>query len=195
MAIQKESLRVLVISKAKQMTDLLVDTLPRSQYNPIVTATSVGEAKRMLITNSFDLLIINTPLEDDFGIQAALEAASNPSLGILLLVKADLFDQVVYKVEEHGIVTLPKPTSKQMLYSTIKMLSAVHFKIKAMEKETLNLKEKMDDIRIITRAKWILVEQLKMSEPQAHHHIEKQAMDRCTKKVTIAENIIRTYER
>ncbi len=195
MAMQKEQLRVLVISKSKQMTDLLVETLPGVQYRPIVSAASVGEAKRMLVTNGFDLLIINTPLEDDFGIQTALDISAEQTIGILLLVKAEIFDQVTYKVEENGIITLPKPTSKQTIYSTIKMMSAMRYKIKAMEKETMNLKGKMDEIRIITRAKWILVDQLNMTEPQAHRHIEKQAMDRCMKKATIAENIIRTYER
>ncbi|HIT05611.1 MAG TPA: ANTAR domain-containing protein, partial [Candidatus Scybalocola faecipullorum] len=55
-------------------------------------------------------------------------------------------------------------------------------------------KNKMNEIQIIDRAKWLLVDQLKMSEPEAHRYIEKQAMDRCVKRVEIAQNILRTYE-
>ena len=43
------------------------------------------------------------------------------------------------------------------------------------------------------RAKWLLVSELKMTEPNAHHYIEKQAMDRCVSKREIAEEIIKTY--
>ena len=32
-----------------------------------------------------------------------------------------------------------------------------------------------------------------MSEPEAHRYIEKQAMDRCIAKKSIAEEIIKTY--
>ncbi len=35
--------------------------------------------------------------------------------------------------------------------------------------------------------------ELKMDEKQAHHFIEKRAMDRCLSKKEIAEEIIKTY--
>ncbi|HBK03882.1 MAG TPA: antitermination regulator, partial [Clostridiales bacterium] len=38
-----------------------------------------------------------------------------------------------------------------------------------------------------------LIEQLKMTEAEAHRHIEKQAMDRCSSKKDIALAIIHTY--
>ena len=51
----------------------------------------------------------------------------------------------------------------------------------------------MEEIRIVNRAKWLLIDSLKMSEPDAHRYIEKQAMDRCVSKKEIAESIIKTY--
>ena len=62
-----------------------------------------------------------------------------------------------------------------------------------MEKKTLSVEEKMEEIRIVNRAKWLLISELKMDEPQAHRYIEKQAMDRCISKKEVAEEIIRTY--
>ena len=47
---------------------------------------------------------------------------------------------------------------------------------------------------MVNRAKWLLISELKMDEPQAHHYIEKQAMDRCVPKKQIAEEIIKTYD-
>ena len=51
----------------------------------------------------------------------------------------------------------------------------------------------MNEIRIVNRAKWLLIGELKMTEPDAHRYIEKQAMDRCVSRCQIAEEIIRTY--
>ncbi len=191
----KEPLRVLVISKSPKMTELLRETLPSNQYTPISSASTVGEAKRILVDHDYDIIVINTPLADDFGVQAAIDLSTEKSSSILILVKSELYDEVTYRVEDNGIVTLAKPTSKQALYSAIKMLGAMRVRLHALEKETVTLRSKMDEIRLITRAKWILIEQLNMTEPQAHRHIEKQAMDRCVKKIEIAQNIIRTYER
>ena len=52
----------------------------------------------------------------------------------------------------------------------------------------------MEEIRLVNRAKWILIEQLKMTEAEAHRFIEKQAMDRCSAKREIALGIIKTYQ-
>lgn len=54
------------------------------------------------------------------------------------------------------------------------------------------LEEKMQEIHIVNRAKLILIEQLKMTEAEAHRFIEKQAMDRCVTRIVIAESIITT---
>ena len=52
----------------------------------------------------------------------------------------------------------------------------------------------MNEVRIINRAKCCLIEYLKMTEPQAHRYIEKQAMDLRQTKREIAESILKTYE-
>lgn len=52
----------------------------------------------------------------------------------------------------------------------------------------------MEDIRVVNKAKWFLIEQLKMTEQEEHRYIEKQAMDRCVTKRVIAENILSTYK-
>ena len=48
----------------------------------------------------------------------------------------------------------------------------------------------MEEIRLVNRAKWLLIEQLKMTEAEAHRHIEKQAMDRCVTRRAVAEDIL-----
>ena len=67
-------------------------------------------------------------------------------------------------------------------------------RMQSFESRVESLETRMEEIKIVNRAKLILVERLKMSEPEAHRFIEKSAMDRCVKKREIAENIIKTYE-
>lgn len=66
-------------------------------------------------------------------------------------------------------------------------------RLRRYEKNTLTIEEKMEEIRLVNRAKWLLIRELHMDEPQAHRYIEKQAMDRCVSKRTIAEEIVKTY--
>ncbi len=72
-------------------------------------------------------------------------------------------------------------------------LSSAREKLRKTEKKTLSIEEKMEEIRIVNRAKWILIRELKLDEQGAHRYIEKQAMDRCISKRIVTEEIIKTY--
>lgn len=63
-----------------------------------------------------------------------------------------------------------------------------------MRRENSQLKQKIEDIRIVDRAKCILISYLNMSEQEAHRYIEKQAMDLRTTRRAVAESLLRTYE-
>ena len=193
MATKRLQHKVLIVSGSDKVYDFLIGLLPTTEFSPIARANSAGEAKRMLLSSSFDLLLINTPLPDEFGLDLALDMCE-ATIGIMLLVKNDMLDQVTYKAEDRGIFTVAKPNTKQTVYSAVKLLTAMTQRLKAMEQKTRSLQDKMADIRAINRAKLLLIENLKMNEQEAHHYIEKQAMNLRAPKREIAENIIRTYD-
>ena len=112
---------------------------------------------------------------------------------VLLLVRNELYDEVFDKVSEHGVFMLSKPLSKQVIEIALDWMESARERLRRLEKKTLSVEEKMEEIRIVNRAKWLLISELKMDEPQAHRYIEKQAMDRCISRKEIAEEIIRTY--
>lgn len=185
---------VLSVSSSQSFSENLCAILPISSFSPICHATSCGEAKRMLVCNSYDIIIINTPLSDEFGTEFALNCANDSNASIILMVKSELFDEVSYKVEEYGIMTIAKPTSKSILYPTFKLAAATHERFKILEKKNENIMAKMEEIRVVNRAKWVLIKYLNMSEERAHRYIEKRAMDMRLPKREVAESIIKTYE-
>lgn len=193
MAVAKKKYRVLVAGSGDKIFDYISEMLPRSGFEPIVRAGDAGEVRRMLLDTPVDIVIINTPLSDDFGVELALDLAEGTT-GVLLLVKNELYDQVCYKVEDSGVLTLGKPMTRQGFYSAVKLLSALSARLSKMEKVNRNLQEKMADIRVVNRAKWLLIEHHHMKEQDAHYFIEKQAMDTRLSRREVAENIIRTYD-
>lgn len=193
MATEKRKYRVLVADSGDKIYDYISQSLPRSDYDPILRAGDAGEARRILLNAPVDIVIINTPLKDDFGTELALDLADG-SAGVLLLVKNELYDQICYKVEDSGVLTLGKPTSRQGFYSAVKLLTAMTARLSKLEKANHTLQEKMADIRVVNRAKWLLIEHHHMKEQDAHYFIEKQAMDTRLSRREVAENIIRSYD-
>lgn len=51
-----------------------------------------------------------------------------------------------------------------------------------------------EEKRVLLRAKKLLMDTLKLTEPEAHRYIEKRAMDLRVKKLEIAKGILKVYE-
>ena len=62
------------------------------------------------------------------------------------------------------------------------------------EKKTETMQKRMDEIRLVNHAKWVLISKLGMDEENAHRFIEKQAMDLRQTRSEVSQFIIRTYE-
>ncbi|MBQ6264982.1 MAG: ANTAR domain-containing protein [Clostridia bacterium] len=187
---EKRCYSVLVISGKKQNTALLSAMLDSSVYRPVDYALSVGEAKRKLLRNTFDILIIDPPLPDGFGADFALDATADTHSGILMLVRSDLFASTCLKVEDAGVLTLAKPVSKNDFYTALKLITATSARLLNEEKKTRKLQDKLDEIKLVSRAKIILMEKRNISEPEAHRYIEKEAMDTRQTRKEIAKKII-----
>ena len=189
----KDGLSVLIVSASHKAEDYLRDILSGGSFAPIASAKSVSEAKRMQLENQYDIVIINTPLPDDFGIEFAEQLCEDSSVGVLLFVKNELFEQVSCRVENYGVLTFSRPGSRQSITQAVRLTAATHNRLAAFERKAVKLEAKMKEIRLINRAKWLLIDRFNMSEAEAHKYIEKTAMDNCVKRGEIAENIIRTY--
>ena len=190
MSLKERVYSVLVISAKEKFNASLQSLLPESKYAPVQMVSSVSLAKRVLLERSFDFVFINTPLPDDFGTRFAIEISGNKGTVILLLVRNEVYEEVCDKVTEYGILTLPKPASKQMVAHTLNFMAGIRERLRKLEKKSLSMEEKMKEIRLVNRAKWVLIDELKMSETDAHRYIEKQAMDHCVSRREIAEEII-----
>ena len=193
MASGKNIYKVLVAGANDKTFALLQTLLPGSSYDPPLRAGSAGEAKRMALDYAVDIAILNAPMRDEFGTQLALDLARD-NVGVLLLVPGESFDGVRDQVEDEGVMALAKPLTRQTLEMGLHMITALRGKLLQMDRRNRALQEKMTDIRTINRAKWLLIEQLRMTESEAHYYIERQAMDPRLSRREVAENIIRSYD-
>lgn len=193
MSLKEHIYSILVVSASKSFNSALTEMLPESKYYPVNTVSSISAAKRAVAERAFDFVMINSPLPDDSGIHFAIDTCTLRGTAVLLLVRNDVHDEIYDKVAEHGVFTLPKPTSKPTMLQALRWMASARERLRKLENKSLSIEEKMEEIRIVNRAKCLLISELKMSEPDAHHYIQKQAMDRCISRREIAESIIRTY--
>ena len=121
------------------------------------------------------------------GASAAVDAAERSSSAILLLTDDTALPRRCIRV---GVMT----AHPDELAAVLPALLASAERLRTLRDKTSSLQQRLDDSRIVARAKLLLISHLGMSEGDAHRYIEKTAMDSCLPRRDVAEGIIRTYE-
>ena len=111
------------------------------------------------------------------------------SSGVILAVPTEVYQNVNDHLIEHGVMTLQKPIKLAELERMIRLVIAMNDRLRAVHKKLRTLNEKMEELKIVSRAKIVLVER-GMSEADAHEYIIREAMNKGLTKRQVAEEIV-----
>jgi len=184
----------LIITSGERSGTVLAELLAAEKCSDCIIVSTSEETKEQLKKRSFDLFVINTPLAARDGFQLAVYLSERLSGEIILIVSEESAKHTCESASEHGIITLTKPLNASAFRTAFLLARAMRNRWAMLHKENIKLQQKIDDIRIVDRAKSILVSRMGMSEPEAHRYLEKQAMDRRITRREVANSIIKTYE-
>lgn len=180
--------KVLIVSANPKAAEALSDLMSRfySAYSFCV-AQSSSFAKEQLKNADYDLLLINANGNSEELIDFALLTAAKTSTPVILILPQGYDKTSLSKLCENGVPVLQKPVESRLFEHLLVMA-------RATRKRLLGFSHKIEEIKLINRAKFALMQYLSLSEEQAHKYIERQAMDMRTSKSEIAEGILKAYE-
>ncbi|MDD6794240.1 MAG: ANTAR domain-containing protein [Clostridiaceae bacterium] len=182
--------KILLVCSSEKGKKVYTDNLKEMGYVHIDTESNGGAARRRLLSESYNVIIIDTPLKDEFGTEFAIKMAETSTSGIIMVVKSENAEIVYSKVEEYGIFIIPKPFTRSIFRQGIRFVFTSLKRFNAMKTKQNKLMQKVEDIKRIDRAKCLLIQHEKMTEEQAHKYLEKQAMDARLSRREVADKII-----
>ena len=71
---------------------------------------------------------------------------------------------------------------------------AARSRLTALRRENMRLEKKVEEMRLVDRAKCALIQYRGMTEQQAHRYLEKKAMDTRKTRGTVAMEVLACYE-
>jgi two-component system, response regulator PdtaR len=185
---------ILLISRKGKSKDMLIQLLELDPSSQIDAAYTAQDSVNLMEKTEYDLIIINSPLEGETGVELAMYAAEKYTSGILLAVQNKYADMIAQKVEPYGVLVVGKPIVRAFFNQAVKFAEVTRNRVLSLKEENMQLQLKLEEMKIINRAKCVLIQYLSMSEIQAHKYIEKQAMDMRQSKYRVAKQILKAYE-
>ena len=150
----------------------------------------LGYLRPTIVASGGEVVIINTPLPDEFGHELSTYAVEKSNAGVILLAKAGTADQISDKLQQHGVLVLAKPFTGVQFRQAVQMAAACCRRLDYLRQENDKLRDKIAQIRLVDRAKCYLIEHKGMSEAEAHRMIEKTAMDTRRDRAEVAAEIL-----
>ncbi|EIW6614143.1 response regulator [Clostridium perfringens] len=142
---------------------------------------------------SLVLMDIDMPLLD--GIKASKVLTKEKLVGGIILLTAFEDKKYIEMAKEVGAFGyMIKPVNEKGFIPTVEMCLSKAEEFDELKKDYDKINNKLNDRKLIEKAKGILVKQLNSNENDAYNRIRKLSMDRRTTMAEIAKIIIVGYE-
>ena len=173
--------RLLAVDCCDGLVDAIKSRALGDCISAVLRASAAQDIPAIVAAQKPDAVVISG------GASAAVDAAERSSAAILLLTDDTALPRRCIRA---GVMT----AHPDELAAVLPALLASAERLRTLRDKTSSLQQRLDDSRIVARAKLLLISHLGMSEGDAHRYIEKAAMDSCLPRRDVAEGIIRTYE-
>lgn len=91
-----------------------------------------------------------------------------------------------------GLVT--RPVQSPQLIASLELAGETYRRLIEKESEIQKLKDKLEDRKLVEKAKGILMQALKISESEAYRHLQQRSMNQKTPMKQIAQAVILAFE-
>ncbi len=186
--------RVVVAEDESLIRMDIVETL-RDQGFDVVGEAGDGNAAIQLATElKPDLMVMDIKMPDLDGLSAA-EKISELKIPVVLLTAFSQQELVARAAEVGAMAFLVKPFTPNDLIPAIEIALSRHAQLLALESEVLDLSERLETRKLVERAKGVLSEKMKLTEPEAFRWIQKASMDRRLSMAEVSRTVLEQLDK
>lgn len=187
------SIRVVIGSTSEKMMKQLSQFLVENGLNIVGETVSGHDFLRRVHTVYPDVAIVDDRMKGMSGHELSEILIDEKVCPVVALISSGQMAHFINLSQEPTFVPLVKPCSRDTLINTINLLVKTSKSINALEKELKTIKSDKDTKGQMNKAKRLLIDNMNLTEEEAHRRIQKQSMDKGIAKVKIAEAIILMY--
>jgi response regulator NasT len=189
-----ESLRIAVADDELTMREYLEDVLTRLNHTVVGLASNGLELIELARTQSPDLIITDIRMAEMDGIEAAVEICRERAVPVILVSAYHDPELIERAGASHVMAYLVKPIRSENLSPAIAIAMCRFSQFQALVTEAADLRQALEDRKVIERAKGVLMKQTGLDEDGAFRRLQKLASEKNLKLVAIARMLLTAEE-
>jgi response regulator NasT len=185
-----QTLRIAVADDEPDMREYFQKSLTRLGHKVVAVTQSGRELVEQCRAQRPDLVITDIKMPDMDGIEAATHIYRDCPMPVIL-VSAYHDATLIERAEaDHILGYLVKPIKQADLEPVIGLAMRRFAQFQELQREAADLRQALQDRKLIERAKGILMKRAKMDEPEAFRRLQKLASEKSRKLVEVAQMIL-----
>jgi two-component system, response regulator PdtaR len=189
MELSSSQRRVVVAEDESLIRMDIVETLKDHGFEVVGEAADGNRAVELAAELKPDLIVMDIKMPNLDGLSAA-EKIAELKIPVVLLTAFSQQELVTRAAEVGAMAFLVKPFTPQDLMPAIEIALSRHQQLVALESEVSDLSERLETRKLIERAKGVLSEKMKLTEPEAFRWIQKASMDRRLSMADVARTVL-----
>ncbi|WP_166831777.1 ANTAR domain-containing response regulator [Thalassoroseus pseudoceratinae] len=185
-----DPLKIVVADDEPEMREYLQETISLLGHEVIGAAATGRELLICCRDSPPDLVITDIKMPDMDGIQAANELRNIRPLPVILVSAYHEPELIERALNDHVLAFLVKPIKQADLETAIALAVRRFQEFCALQQQADDLRQALEDRKLVERAKGILMKRAAMSEADAFRRLQRLASDKNTKMVEIARTIV-----
>ncbi len=187
-------LRIAIADDELDMRDYFQRILPLLGHEVVAVAQDGRQLVELCRQYQPDLVITDIKMPDMDGIDAATHIYRDGPIPVIL-VSAYHDAEFIRRAEaDHILAYLVKPIKQSDLEPAIAIANRRFEQFEALRKEAADLKQALQDRKVIEKAKGVLMRKADLDEHDAFRRMQKLASDKNRKLIEIAQIILTAEE-
>ena len=184
------SRRVVVAEDEALIRMDIVEVLKEAGFDVVGEAADGEKAVELVRELLPDLVVMDITMPKLDGLTAA-EMIGKERLAPVVMLTAFAQPEFVARASEAGAIAyVVKPFTPERLLPQIEVALARYQEILAVEVQYADALERLETRKLLDRAKGLLLDKMKLSEPEAFRWIQKASMDRRLTMGEVAQAVI-----
>jgi len=187
-------MRILVADDETRMQTYYRTVLAAAGHEVVGVAGTGRELVEQCGKLAPDLVISDIKMPDMDGIEAAGEIYRTAAVPVILVSAHHEQELIDRALADHVMAYLVKPIKAAHLQPAIAIALRRFAEFQALRKETADLRQALDDRKVIEQAKRVLMESARLDEPAAFRRLQKLASEKNRKLIDIAHMVLTASE-
>lgn len=185
-----KGLRVLVAEDDDAVRMTLVEQCKTLGYDVVAEARDGAEAVTLTGTCAPDMLLLDIQMPEKTGLEVAREVIQNRDIPVLIIT-AHADQGLIEEAARCGAFSyMIKPVSRERLAAAASTALARYTDMQNLKEEVGDLKQSLEDRKLIEHAKGILIRDMGVKEQEAYFWLKRTSSHHNTKIAEVARRVV-----